>query len=430
MTWIPNFHQQCCDALYYMEIAMKCFRNGDCAVSYRPLGSTLYHMIPLALGLPPNGIILVNWLLMGLSILLSVKALKALWPSLNRVWGLTVFSALVHGAYMYMDCFVALTDVGASCFALVGLWSLLLGIERKSAVWLAIGGLSAGAAAMMRVFYLYPAYLFGAAMFASHWFARRPSRKEMLAAVLAFSIPVLTQYIHTYKNLGHWAFSSEDRNSQVGEFHKRSTIWGYDTMMAPVQGVVYDGAYLLKVPNNGFYYSLLEGDPIGATKLALKRLQFYFGSFADRTYIVSAKDRIFSNWLVAVYLGLFLAFGYAVLQSSWQLVPMALFLSGCVALGTAIAPEQRFFMLPYVILWLVGPLFLLQRWLSPKTEAAAAPVAPIIPEPLALPSRRRASKSDAPKAPPKPERSANAWGLSAVPKRKPAKKKATKKKRK
>lgn len=428
MNWIPAFGPQCCDTQFYLETAQNCFKNSDCGSSFRPLGATYYHVLPLWLGLPANAVILLNWLLMALSVWLSIKAAKALWPSLHKISGLWLLSGAIHAVFMYGDSCTALTDVGAACFALIALWSLLLGARSRNLGWHLLAGLCLGAAALIRVFYLYPALVLIGSLFFFQWITRRPWR-QLIIITLGLSVLLFVQYSHTYKYTGKLAFSNEDINSHVAELHKRSPYWGYDTGLNPARAIPYDGSSYLKNPNNGFYYSLFQGDPIGAFELAVKRQQFYFGSYASHTYLLHPEDRKFSNLLlVASFILIVLAIVATLGSELWLTLPVFIYVGAIWALATAIEPEFRFLFVFYIPLWLAGPLFLLQRWLKPSSELASpTPTqSPFVPK---VSGRSKATPLAVP-AQVKPQAPSHAWGLSERPTRKPAKKKPSKKKRK
>src|SRR5207247_7339821 len=148
-----HFAPQCCDAVGYLERGHRCFAEGRCWDSLRPLGMILYASLPYRLGLPEESLIYFNLGLVLISVILAARFISAVWPTTGTVLGFMRYpiALIPHVAFLWAACFNSLSDAPAAALALSGLWLTCLTIvERRGPVVASASGLLLGLSAFMR----------------------------------------------------------------------------------------------------------------------------------------------------------------------------------------------------------------------------------------------------------------------------------------
>ena len=374
MEW--EFARQCCDAEVYLTLGEICSRtlHLQCWDSLRPIGSAVYFSVPYLLGISPKFIIVMNFLLLALSVYLGNKAVGETYSFThwNNLYVRYAIVTLPHLVFMYDAAWNALSDVPAACFALIGIWFLILGIK-KAKVWLyAISGLSLGLAAFIRAFYLYPVLLTALCIMIAFVYYKFQPRIGVVFFIAMLGIPILYQFQSTYRHTGQWSYLNEAATAPETEIHFTRPQYGYDTVsMAPYP---YDASNCFKEPG-GLKGAVQNKDLYGILCIFVKRQTFYFESHAfpfNQVYLLSPNERVFSP-LILILHGAVLAW---VFYFVWHSKVKSLFFIPAVLIGsiwmegTLIRPESRYLMVLYVFLWvygLWGAYFYLCRYLEQRS---------------------------------------------------------------
>lgn len=375
------FAPQCCDAVRYLDRSQECLQTlGACYDSLRPVGAQLWFVWPLALGLPSEILILVHWVLLALSVLLSTLAIRhwAAWAGCRTVdrWLAPLFlsSLAIHLIFSWPVMNVALTDLPAGIFALLALWNLVLSVGRERHLWLPLGiaGLLLGSAAWMRSFYLYP--LVGTiAVYALSWIMVKPRRLSELALLVAL-LPVAIQLAATWYVDGVFGYIGPKQSHYWTAIHLSSNLAGYDTMVSPVKGYPWesncDGEGLIRSATNGAFRD--------AACLIESRLDFYFGSYSPVTYHQgAAPHRYWSSLLYAGNLLVLACFAVVTWRGrgwlSRPMLPATAFVWLSLGQALLLIPEQRFVAPVQVAAWLATAGTLLALLGNCSTERRVAP---------------------------------------------------------
>lgn len=281
---MPEFLPQCCDAYQYLELAGYCVSEGRCYNELRPMGAQLWFSWPQWLGLPVETVIVANWVLLACSAVLSVLAMRHWLVLSGRAPGrvFTAFMLLcamaVHAVYFWPVMAVAVVDAPAGLAALMGLWLLVWAQSHRHAwVLLGLAGLLLGAAASIRIFYLYPV-LAAVAFYALLWCWR--SRHWGHALLLLALLPIGAQYGATWQQYQRWGFIAPEVSDDWGNRHLTDSSAGYDTVLPwiPYRWGETCGA------NDGLLGAWERRDPGDAACILAGRMDFYWGSYSPRLY--------------------------------------------------------------------------------------------------------------------------------------------------
>jgi hypothetical protein len=356
MVPVPQLAPEGSDAAAYLLLGQQCAATGACWDPLRPVGAVLYFSLPYRLGLPAESIVLLNWALLALSVTLAARVMVALFPVDTRfrtAWAASI--ALVsHLAFMALPACNSLSDVPAACLLLIGLELSALWWRSGSPGWLAAAGLSLGAAAFLRAFYLYPVLLAGLALGVSALFRRRLGRALWLLVpcVLPIAIQLTTTYLRT-STLSYLGATTE-RHWRAR--HLSSPWYGYDTLV-PAQALPYTPSED-KAVSGTLSGPLRSGNVMGTTRLITRRLAFYFGSWVPLggVYLHAAKERVTSTWILALQA---LVAGTALLAAALVRprdgLELPLVALGAILVqGLVIVPEARFIMALQVVLWMMA----------------------------------------------------------------------------
>lgn len=367
-----EFMAQCCDADYYLALGRQCAQAGDCYDTLRPLGAALWFSLPYRLGWPPATLVGLHALLGLMSVLGAMFALRArVSPRLPwgaGQWALALLaSASLHGLVFAPVFFHALADTPAGLLALVACWLCLA--HRGWPAWLA-AGTCLGLATWLRLYYLWPLVGVWGILLAGGLY-QRDHRPAVLAFVAASALPVLAQYGATLAQTGEWSFVGRARTEALSGFHTAMPVAGYDTRLSgqPVYWVADCGS---REPR-----AFIERPWREQCCLLGSRLQFYFGSYSPVTYLPEplpgARD---ARWWSPVLL-LGHAWWWAVaLAALWEKrqrpglggLAVLLFAGLCLAEGLLVIPEQRFVVVPVVVMVWLG-IAATWQWLSATAPA-------------------------------------------------------------
>lgn len=284
--------QQCCDASDYVAYGVTCANDAICHGELRPIGVYLWFAIPPKLGWPLESLIVINFVLIALSALLSVLALDKLLSSTGTAmdYGKRVFllllSLAIHCVFLWPTMFNALSDPPANLFLLGGVWLLVLGhfsdrIGARFLLFLAVG-LCLGLAAWLRSFYLYPV-LVGIALYVLLWiFSSNKKWAELL--VLVALLPIGTQYLVMFREYGTIGYIGAASDKKWSELHLNSTVTGYDTVL-PRNGYAWQSQ--ICDARLGILNGLAAGDYKAVACVVAGRLYLYLGTYESKTYLSS-----------------------------------------------------------------------------------------------------------------------------------------------
>lgn len=298
------FDPQCCDAVEYLDMGLRCAADGNCYDTLRPLGIVYWFSLPYRLGIAPEWLIVLQVALLLLSALLGALAMRQ-WlqrrtPATHTLPALLLFSLLAHVVWFYPLLQLSLSDMPASLMALIGIWLLCLSQHRLG--WQCLAGLCLGIACSLRTFFLYP--LFG---MLSLWLLlaliplliqrqsddRRRTLRITLLAILSALIPIGLQYSATLQQSGMLSYLDNSWASHWSSRHLDDNASGYDTVSfapyrwyrSPCQDATQETAKSVAL-------SVAERDPSALACLVLGRLYFYFGSYSSKVFHYGEHDNL------------------------------------------------------------------------------------------------------------------------------------------
>jgi len=285
-----NIAQQCCDASGYVADGISCANEMKCFGELRPIGVYLWFAIPPKLGWPLESLIVINFVLVAISALLSVLALDKLLspPGASMDYKRRVFMLLlslaIHCVFLWPTMFNALSDPPANVFLLSGVWLLVLGhfsgrIGVKFLLFLAVG-LCLGFSAWLRAFYLYPV-LVGIALYVLLWIISS-NKKWVELLILVALLPIGTQYLVMFREYGTIGYIGAASDKKWSELHLNSTVTGYDTVL-PRNGYAWQSQFC--DAKLGILNGLAAGDYKGVACVIAGRMYLYFGTYESKTYL-------------------------------------------------------------------------------------------------------------------------------------------------
>ena len=350
----------------------------------------LYASLPFRLGVPPESLILLNLALVAVSALLAARFIRAFWPSPGMAAGLLRYAIafLPHVLFLWATCFNSLSDAPAAALLLSGVWLTCITIaERRGPAVAALSGFLIGLSAFLRLSYLYPALIAGATFLVVAAYRRSVPAVRIAAFAAALIAPLCLQVGRTYAHTRSWTYIDAGANALLKSTHLDSALYGYDTIVPRwagplperqrlnpdfvfLQGGLAAGyeARSCFSEVTGLVPALQHGDFAGALCLVAKRQSFYFCSYAmlGRVYLPSPGARHWSRWLFALNSLLFGLTLYWLLVNADRTVgvfALAL-LSSIWLVATVSVPEQRFFAVVSIFMWIVGLAFLCFRLLT------------------------------------------------------------------
>ncbi len=285
---IAPIHPQCCDSASYVAMGEDCALRGTCFGDIRPMGVHYWFSVPHRLDLPINALVLMNWLSLLGSVLLSTLALQHLLsrrPSIGVWLPLAAASLGIHIFFLYPTLFHTLTDTPAACFFLMGGW-LLLWLELKPAVTDRVdrrslyAGLCLGSAALLRAFYLYPVML-AVVIYLLGVCRQKPGSISRLG-ISAALVMIAMQYGMAWRAYGKFTYV-DPRADEIMSVHA-SPVIGYDTIFP------YNATWTGTQSCTAFYgviEGIKQGEYAQVACLLKQRLRFYLGSYEANTYFFS-----------------------------------------------------------------------------------------------------------------------------------------------
>jgi hypothetical protein len=379
------FSPQCGDAVGYLELGQACAAGWDrCWEPLRPVGAILYYSLPYRLGLRPESIIVVNWLLALGSVALMYETTRRLAPGSSGLrWSRLLAILVGHLLFLGSPSWNSLSDLPATVFALAGVQCMLLAHELDRWWCHLATGLLLGISVSLRAFYLYPAVLTVAALLLAS--VRQPRRLLRRCAVLVVLLPIACQYGETYRRSHMIGFLYPPVEKLGRRIHFQSTLAGYDTSLTGA--VPYDAKDCFRQSRN-FKDAVEKRDGAALACVLGRRYAFYLGTYTagGKVYITSPAERHKSTLLLIVN-SLVLAAASARLGLRGrrpESILVGAFLLMVFAQSLFIVPEARFLYAVLVWMWCdvldaiilaVGPGQLAQRWRAWRSRpAAAAPV--------------------------------------------------------
>jgi hypothetical protein len=283
---------QCCDAGSYIGYGNEC-AAGQCYGDLRPMGDYYWFAIPQNMGWPLESLITAHFVLMTLSVLLSVMALsRILAPSVGaidrkRKFLILLLSAVIHLVFLWPTIFNTLSDPPANLFLLNGIWLLIHACFRPGyrplvSLQYSIAGICFGFAVWLRAFYLYPVIL-GLGIYFLLWVFSGKRKLSELLLLLAL-LPVGMQYFTMHKIYGTYSYLGEETTRIWRAVHLYQPFVGYDTVF-PRNDFIWK-------PQNckatlGIMGALEVGNYQQMVCILSERLYFYLGTYEPVTYIFS-----------------------------------------------------------------------------------------------------------------------------------------------
>jgi hypothetical protein len=285
--YVPQFLPQCCDAVLYLLQGQTCATSNECYDQLRPMGAQLWFSLPYRLGLPVETLILLHWLLLCVSIVLSVSVIAARCEQTLRLRYKVLlfgFSALVHLVFFWPVMSLALTDAPAALLVLIAIWLLLSSRTPATALRLALSGLLLGLSAWIRFAYFYP-LLAALAIYVLLWlFDQQRRRIELL--LLTALVPVAIQYGATFVHHHTFGYLGPKASQGLSAEHSLSTAAGQETIL-PQQQYLWPTSCARQI---GMEQARQEKDVASAACLMASRFYFSFGSYAPDTFIFAATN--------------------------------------------------------------------------------------------------------------------------------------------
>lgn len=365
-----SFAEQCCDADYYLYLGKMCAKYGECYENLRPSGSLYWFSIPHRLHLHPSSLIYFHILLTIISIVLSIKACRLLIeqnpPRALSRWGLFVIvpaSIVAHWLFLYPVFRHSLSDAPAALFALISVWLLIISpsLSRLRFYTFVLAGIFLGLATWIRAFYLYPVLLMTSAWLLI-WLYKKPTDIKWLGFFIVL-LPLIFQAWKTYQHTGSVSYIENNLTQEWQATHLNSTAIGYDTLL-PAPGSSYRWESDCHAPQ-GLLDAVKNRDLFSLACTLGGRLNFYLGSYSPSTYTLPSDSghpvpEEIRTWSLSLLIGNLLAFLITLLfplirknyftAEQWIAV---LFTGLCCIQALLIIPEQRFVIMPMIIVWLL-----------------------------------------------------------------------------
>lgn len=293
MSVLFEVSHQCCDAGSYMQFGAECAADiKQCYGDLRPVGDYLWFSLPERLGLPPESIVAIHFLIALASVFFCTWVLRVFLEAHSRVQvtkTLSFFLFLVclgvHVIFLRPTIFNTLSDPPSVVALLLGIGCLVLsscyaGFSVKKAFLIALAGVFLGVAAWLRAFYLYPV-LACVGVYCFLWlFQRKKEWKELL--LLIAIIPIATQFFVMYRAYGTIGYLQQDIQSDWTQVHLNAPYIGFDTIM-PRNGYFWEPQHCES--QVGIVNGLKLKDYKGVACIISERLRFYFGTYERETYI-------------------------------------------------------------------------------------------------------------------------------------------------
>ena len=223
-------------------------------------------------------------------------------------------------------------------------------------------------------------------MYTISWTIYRRNKYQDLILLVAL-IPIGIQFAATYSHTGELSYLSPKQSQKWQSIHLSSTNIGYDTIVKtqtvsqiPLEEILTQRHHLPasfgssgivkdKIAISTKYwknqYPQVDGGFLpmwealnyyGLISLALERINFYFGSYASKTYLSNSYDRFFSAlYLVFNIIFVTLAIVYLtklIKQTGITGISINVMIGLIIAEALLIIPEQRFIIAFQTLIWL------------------------------------------------------------------------------
>jgi len=359
---MPRLAEQCCDAGAYLNLAQGCADNGIlwCWHGQRPMGAQLFLSVPLRLGMGADGVIPLNALLLCLSVLGAVRAVRLMArPPVNpgqRRWVealLCVAFLGVHVAFAGAMVRNSLMDLPAGVCALLGIWALSVAALRNKSWLFVASGFAIGVSATIRAFYLYPGLICGIVV-ALICALRRATWLGGALFLLALSVPLSFQVAFTHAFTGSWSFLDPSSVGAAFQDQLTDTAYGKDTIL-PSRVFTYDASECF-ARARGLADSVRKHAWGEAACFVGYKQWFYFGSFTPggRVYLHDPSERVFSVALLIGNLGALVAGAAWVLMHGRKhplFVAVFLYLGAIWGEASSLRPEARYAVVVPIAAW-------------------------------------------------------------------------------
>jgi hypothetical protein len=315
------------------------------------VGAILFYSLPYRLGLPPESIIVVNWLLLLGSVALMYRTTQRLedGPSWLR-WPRLAAMLAGHLLFLWSPSWNSLSDLPAAVFALAGMQCILLA-HRLDRWWCHLAtGLFLGASVSLRAFYLYPAVLTVGVFLLSS--VRSPRQLLRRCAALVIVLPITFQFGETYRRVNLVGFLYPPVEALGRRIHFQSTLAGYDTSLT---GVVRHDAQECFRHSRNFQDAVEKRDVPALACVLARRYAFYFGTYTagGAVYLVSPTERHESAFLLVlnsvVLVGALVRLGLR--RRRPESLVAGVFVLMVLAESLIIVPEARFLYAVFVWMW-------------------------------------------------------------------------------
>jgi len=300
--------KQCCDADAYLSLGYRCGQTNFCYDELRPIGDALWFSLPYRLGLSEQSLLYMQlgllailamsiWQLLNPGTLIrshqnkiSSSSVAFIAPSLV-IWVLSMLAVIILLAPTFFN---TLADTPATLLLLEGTLLAFMACQRNHAGIFFLAGIILGISSLLRAAYFNPLCAAGLLFFfAWTWqiLIRKNSQHWKSIFIMSMCIPMTLQFYVTWKNMHEWSFLSHEQTQSQLSDHLNSTVVGYDTLL--IESSYYWAPPCR--PSKGVWAGLIENDIEGLSCLLTNRIYFYFGSYAQHTFIGSENKNFISN---------------------------------------------------------------------------------------------------------------------------------------
>lgn len=298
---------QCCDAGSYTTYGDECAATNTCYGDLRPIGDYLWFSVPPRFGWPEESLIAANFVVTGISVLLSVMAFYKLLSVVSKtsigkpaIFILFLLSCIIHAVFLRPVIFNTLSDPPANMMLLSSIWLLMLAYfnthTATRVLQLLLTGLCMGLAVWLRAFYLYPV-LAGIGVYMLLWlFSSKRQWIELL--ILLALLPIGTQYYFMHRAYGTYSYLNEETTNSWSDLHLNHPFIGYDTIF-PRNGYFWSPEFC--EATSGILNGLQARDYRSVACIVAARLYFYLGTYEPDTYLYSgAKNQLLGQYAESI----------------------------------------------------------------------------------------------------------------------------------
>lgn len=280
---------QCCDAKHYLAMGQACAESGECYNILRPMGAVYWFSIPYRFNFPLDILVILHFLLAAISVLLSVLTIKniiSLPGNKKNVSGykilitLLLFSALLHGIFLYPVIHHSLSDPPSNLLFLIAIWLLFLLPQKiiPQIITLLISGMLLGIACWIRSFFLYPVLL-ALVLWVLHMFLTRQFQAHKLILLVAL-LPIGLQFYATWQRTGVISYIDPSEAAIHQGMILSEKASGYDTVLPGVGFRSYPACESYLALGD----ALKSFDLYSIGCLMSGKINYYLGSYSPKTF--------------------------------------------------------------------------------------------------------------------------------------------------